>query len=51
MVIPIYFLGVDDGLYVMLSPVPAGPHQTRFHGVLSLYSFTLDIAYYLMVAK
>ena len=46
-----YFPGVDDGVYVMLSPLPAGPHQIHFHGSFPLYNFTLDVTYHLMVAK
>jgi hypothetical protein len=46
-----YFPGVDDAVYVMLSPLPAGPHQIHFHGFLPLWNFTLDITYNLMVGK
>jgi len=46
-----YFPGVDDGVYVMLSPLPAGSHQVHFHGFFPAFNFTLDITYQLMVAK
>jgi hypothetical protein len=46
-----YFPGVDDGVYVMLSPLPAGPHRIHFHGFFPVWNFTLDITYHLMVAK
>jgi hypothetical protein len=46
-----YFPGVDDGVYVMLSPLPAGLHQVHFHGFFPAFNFTLDITYHLMVAK
>jgi hypothetical protein len=46
-----YFPGVDDAVYVMLSPLPAGPHQVHFHGFLPLWNFTLDITYNLMVGN
>ena len=46
-----YFPGVDDAVYVMLSPLPAGPHQVHFHGFLPAFNFTLDITYNLTVAK
>jgi hypothetical protein len=46
-----YFPAVDDAVYVMLSPLPPGPHQVHFHAALPVYNFTLDITYQLMVAK
>jgi hypothetical protein len=46
-----YFPGLDDGVYVMLSPLPAGPHQIHLHGFLPAFNFTLDITYDLTVAK
>ncbi len=46
-----YFPAVDDGVYVMLSPLTAGPHKIRFHGYMPMYNFTLDITYNLMVTK
>jgi hypothetical protein len=46
-----YFPGVDDAVYVMLSPLPAGPHQVHFHGFLPAFNFTLDITYNLVVGK
>jgi hypothetical protein len=46
-----YFPGVDDGVYVMLAPLPAGPHRIHFHGALPVWGFTLDITYILNVAR
>ncbi|MBZ5613016.1 MAG: hypothetical protein LAO23_03325 [Acidobacteriia bacterium] len=46
-----YFPGVDDGVYVMLAPLPLGPHTIHFHGSLPVWQFTLDITYYLNVTK
>jgi len=46
-----YFPGVDDGVYVMLSPLSAGQHNLHFHGAFPVFNFTLDITYYLTVAK
>ena len=42
-----YFPGVDDGIYVMLAPLPLGHHTLHFHGTSS--GFTLDITYHLYV--
>lgn len=46
-----YFPAVDDGVYVMLSPLPAGAHTLHFHGSYPVWNFTLDITYNLNVAK
>jgi hypothetical protein len=46
-----YFPGVDDGVYVMLAPLPPGPHTIHFHGSFPVWQFTLDITYYLTVTK
>ena len=46
-----YFPGVDDGVYVMLAPLPPGPHNVHFHGFFPMYNYTLDITYNLVVAK
>lgn len=46
-----FFPAVDDGVYVMLSPLPAGPHQVHFHGFLPAFDFTLDVTYNLMVGN
>jgi len=42
-----YFPGVDDGVYVMLAPLPLGHHTLHFHGTSN--GFTLDITYHLYV--
>ena len=44
-----YFPAVDDGWYVMLSPMNAGPHTLHFQGVNG--TFVLDVTYNLMVGK
>jgi hypothetical protein len=44
-----YFAAADDGVYVMLAPLPAGPHVLRFHGAFPAFGFTLDIKYNLSV--
>ena len=46
-----YFPGVDDGVYVMLAPLPVGPHMIHFHGSMPAFNFTLDITYHLNVTK
>lgn len=46
-----YFPGVDDGVYVMVAPLPAGWHKIHFHGALPVWNFTLDITYNLNVTK
>jgi hypothetical protein len=46
-----YFPAADDGVYVMVAPLPVGPHKIHFHGAFPVYSFTLDITYNVMVAK
>ncbi len=46
-----YFPGVDDGVYVMLAPLPAGQHTIHFHGSLPVWHFTLDVTYHLTVVK
>ncbi len=40
---------VDDGVYVMLSPLPPGPHVLHFHGSVPAWNFTLDVTYLLNV--
>lgn len=46
-----YFPGVDDGVYVMLSPLSVGPHTIHFHGYFPMYNWTLDVTYNLVVTK
>ena len=46
-----YFPSAGDGYYVMLPPLCRGNHTIHFRGVGSGGSFTLDITYYLTVAK
>jgi len=43
------FVGVDDGVYVMLSPLSRGSHTLHFTATLPQFKFTLDITYYLTV--
>ena len=40
---------VDDGYYVMLAPLAAGPHKIHFHGEIPDFSFLLDVTYNLTV--
>ena len=40
---------VDDGYYVMIPPLSAGPHTVHFHGSLPAQNFTLDITYHLTI--
>jgi hypothetical protein len=40
---------VNDGFYLMLEPLPAGPHTIHFHGSIPDASFTLDITYHITV--
>ena len=44
-----YFPAVDDGVYVMLSPLAPGQHLLHFHGSYPQFNFTLDITYHLTV--
>jgi len=46
-----YFPAVDDGIYVMLSPLPPGRHTIHFHGYFPAFNFTLDITYHLSVER
>ena len=46
-----YFPGVDDGVYVMLAPLPRGHHLLHFHAAIPTYNFTLDITYHLAVGR
>jgi hypothetical protein len=46
-----YYPAADDAVYVMLAPLPAGPHKIHFHAALPLYNFTLDVTYNLTVTK
>jgi hypothetical protein len=41
---------VDDGYYIMLAPLSAGPHILHFTGTLPQYPFTVDITYNITVA-
>lgn len=45
-----YFPGIDDGVYVMLTPRP-GPHTLHFHGFFPQWNFTLDVTYNLLVSN
>lgn len=40
-----YFPGVDDGIFVMLKPLPPGQYTLHFHAYLAQYNFTVDITY------
>ena len=43
------YLGVDDGVYVMLDPLRKGKHTLRFKGTFPQYNFSLDVTYYLTI--
>lgn len=43
------YWGVDDGVYIMLPPLPSGAHTLNFKGTFPQYSFTLDFTYNLTV--
>lgn len=43
------YWGVDDGVYIMLQPLPPGTHTLNFHGRFPQYNFTLDFTYNLTV--
>lgn len=43
------YIGVDDGVYVMLKPLPKGHHTLNFKGRFTLFDFNLDVTYDLLV--
>jgi hypothetical protein len=43
------YWGVDDGIYVMLQPLPKGMHTINFEGTFPQYNFTLNFTYHLIV--
>ncbi len=43
------YIGVDDGVYVMLKPLPKGRHTLNFKGRFTLFDFNLDVTYNLFV--
>ena len=44
------YLGVDDGIYIMLPPLPVGSHTLNFRGTFPApVNFTLDFTYNLTV--
>ncbi len=43
------YWGVDDGVYVMLMPLPKGHHTLNFKGRFPQYDFSLDFTYKLTV--
>jgi hypothetical protein len=42
---------VDEGFYLMLTPLSKGTHTIHFRGELPAFNFTLDITYHLTVGK
>lgn len=44
-----YFPGVDDGVYVMLSPLPPGRHMIHFQASFPVWDFGFDVTYNLVV--
>lgn len=45
----IYSPAIDDGIYVRLNPLAAGPHTLVFHAENTSQSFSLDVTYHLVV--
>jgi hypothetical protein len=45
----VYFPAVDEGFYVMLTPLPIGEHRLRIHQENPSIDFVLDITYHLTV--
>lgn len=43
------YLGVDDGVYLMLQPLRKGEHILNFKGTFPQYDFSLDFTYKLIV--
>lgn len=43
------YLGVDDGVYVMLKPLPKGNHILNFKGRFPQFDFSLDFTYNLTI--
>lgn len=43
------YWGVDDGVYILLEPLPPGDHVLNFKGTFPQYGFTLDFTYNLSV--
>ncbi len=43
------YRAVADGFYVMLAPLPPGPHTIHFRGSFPAFGFTLDVTYHLTV--
>jgi hypothetical protein len=43
------YWGVDDGVYIMLMPLPKGHHTLNFKGSFPQYNFSLDVTYNLTV--
>jgi hypothetical protein len=44
-------LSVANGVYLMLSPLPLGPHTIHFGGTYLNFDFTLDITYHIIVKR
>jgi hypothetical protein len=41
----------SDGYYLLLAPLPAGPHAIHFKGTFGVFNFTLEITYYIDVKR
>jgi hypothetical protein len=44
-------LSVADGFYVMLAPLPPGPHTIYGRGVVEYYGFEAEVTYHLTVGR
>jgi hypothetical protein len=47
----VYSPAVSDGYWVMLTPLPEGPHTLHFRGVINGGSFTTEVTYNLIVER
>jgi hypothetical protein len=43
------YIGVDDGIYVMLKPLEKGEHTLNFKGTFPQFDFTIDFTYNLII--
>jgi hypothetical protein len=46
-----YFPAVDEGFYVMLTPLPVGEHRLRIHEGNPSINLVLDVTYHLTVVR
>jgi hypothetical protein len=46
-----YAPAVDEGVYVMLKPLPVGSHDLHIKGTFPQFDFNIDVAYHLTVTE